>query len=158
MRFFRLLTLLIPLSSCASYYPLPLSNASVQQRLRTPAAKALQVAAAQLHHSLLPPVPLNLRSGLGPDQVAILAVILSPKLRADRDRRGLAAAQLIQAGILPNPSIGYTYGFVTGGLTAGTVPAYGFTGSWDISALVSHGAKVKAARANMQAISLDVAW
>jgi outer membrane protein, heavy metal efflux system len=158
VRFFRLLSLLIPLTSCASYYPLPLSNASVQQRLRTPAAKALQVAAAQLHHPLLPPVPLNLRSGLGPDQAAILAVILSPKLRADRDRRGLAAAQLIQAGILPNPSIGYTYGFVVGGLTAGTVPAYGFTGSWDISALVSHGAKVKAARANVQAISLDVAW
>jgi len=158
VRFFRFLCFSIPLSGCASYHPLPLSNASVQQRLRTPAAKALQVAAAQLHHPLLPPVPLNLRSGLGPDQAAILAVILSPKLRADRDRRGLAAAQLIQAGILPNPSIGYTYGFVVGGLTAGTVPAYGFSGSWDISALVSHGAKVKAARANVQAISLDVAW
>jgi outer membrane protein TolC len=38
------------------------------------------------------------------------------------------------------------------------VTAYGFTGSWDISALVSHGAKVAAARANVQAISLDVAW
>ena len=36
--------------------------------------------------------------------------------------------------------------------------AFGFTGSWDISALVSHGAKVAAARANVQAISLDLAW
>jgi cobalt-zinc-cadmium efflux system outer membrane protein len=158
VRFYYILLLLISLSSCASYRPLPLSNASIQQRFRMPALKALQIAAAQLHHPLLAPVPLNLRSGIGPDQAAILAVILNPKLRADRDRRGLAAAQLIQAGILPNPSIGYTYGFVVGGLTAGTVPAYGFTGSWDISALVSHGAKVKAARANVQAISLDVAW
>jgi cobalt-zinc-cadmium efflux system outer membrane protein len=149
---------IISLSGCASYHSLPLSNASVQQRLRTPAAKALQIAAAQLHHPLLAPVPLNLRSGIGPDQAAILAVILNPKLRADRDRRGLAAAQLIQAGILPNPSIGYTRDFVTGGNTAGTVTAFGFTGSWDISALVSHGAKVAAARANVQAISLDVAW
>ena len=121
-------------------------------------ARALQVAAAQLHHPLLAPVPFNLRAGIGPDQAAILAVILSPKLRADRDRRGLAAAQLIQAGILPNPSIGYAYGFVVGGLTAGTVSAYGFTGSWDISALVSHSAKVAAARANLQAINLDIAW
>ena len=158
MRFLRFLLFLIPLSGCASYHPLPLSNASVQQRLRTPAAKALQIAAAQLHHPLLAPVPLNLRRGIGPDQAAILAVILNPKLRADRDRRGLAAAQLIQAGILPNPSIGYTRDFVTGGNTAGTVTAFGFTGSWDISALVSHGAKVAAARANVQAISLDVAW
>ena len=158
VRFFRLLSLLIPLSSCASYHPLPLSNASVQQRLRTPAAKALQIAAAQLHHPLFAPVPLNLRRGLGPDQAAILAVILTPKLRADRDRRGLAVAQLIQAGILPNPTIGYTRDFVTGGATHGTVTAFGFTGSWDISALVSHNAKVAAARANVQAISLDVAW
>jgi hypothetical protein len=45
------------------------------------AARALQVAAAQLHHPLLAPVPLNLRSGIGPDQAAILAVILSPKLK-----------------------------------------------------------------------------
>jgi len=158
VRFFRLLFFLIPLSGCASYQPLPLSHASVQQRLRTPAAKALQVAAEQLHHPLLAPVPLNFRSGLGPDQAAILAVILNPKLRADRDRRGLAAAQLIQAGIIPNPTIGYTRDFVTGGNTAGAVTAFGFTGSWDTSALVSHGAKVAAARANVQAISLDVAW
>ena len=126
MRFLRFLLFLIPLSGCASYHPLPLSNASVQQRLRTPAAKALQIAAGQLHHPLLAPVPLNLRRGIGPDQAAILAVILNPKLRADRDRRGLAAAQLIQAGILPNPSIGYTRDFVTGGNTAGTVTAFGF--------------------------------
>jgi outer membrane protein TolC len=158
VRFSRFLFFFIPLSGCASYHPFPLSNASVQQRLRRPAAKALQIAAAQLHHPLLAPVPLNLRSGIGPDQAAILAVILNPKLRADRDLRGLAAAQLIQAGIIPNPTIGYTHDFVTGGNTAGTVSAYGFTGSWDISALVSHGAKVAAARANVQAISLDVAW
>jgi outer membrane protein, heavy metal efflux system len=158
VRFFNTLLLLIWLSSCASYRPLPLSNASVQQRLRTPAAKALQIAAAQLHHPLLAPVPLNFSSGIGPDQAAILAVILSPKLRAERDRRGLAVAQLIQAGILPNPAVGYTRDFVTGGNTAGTVTAFGFTGSWDISALVSHSAKVAAARANVQAICLDVAW
>ena len=158
VRFFYILLLLISLSSCASYRPLPLSNASIQQRFRMPALKALQIAAAQLHHPLLAPVPLNLRSGIGPDQAAILAVILNPKLRADRDRRGLAAAQLIQAGILPNPTIGYTRDFVTGGNTVGTVTAFGFTGSWDISALVSHSAKVAAARANVQAISLDVAW
>ena len=78
VRFFNILLLLVSLSSCASYRPLPLSNANIQQQLRTPALKALQVAAAQLHHPLLAPVPLNLRSGIGPDQAAILAVILNP--------------------------------------------------------------------------------
>jgi hypothetical protein len=38
------------------------------------------------------------------------------------------------------------------------VTAFEFTGSWDISALIGHRAKVTAARANVQAISLDVAW
>jgi hypothetical protein len=98
VRYSRFLVFFIPLSRCASCHPLPLSNASVQQRLRKPAAKALQIAAAQLHHPLLAPVPLNLRSGIGPDQAAILAVILNPKLRADRDRRGLAAAQITERG------------------------------------------------------------
>jgi cobalt-zinc-cadmium efflux system outer membrane protein len=155
---FKILLFLISLSGCASYHPLSLSHASVRQLLRRPSAKALQVAAAQLHHPLLAPVRLNFRNGIGPDQAAILAVILNPKLRADRDRKGLAAAQLIQAGILPNPTVGYSRDLVTGGNTAGTVSAFGFTGSWDISALVSHSAKVAAARANVQAISLDVAW
>ncbi|HEY2123612.1 MAG TPA: TolC family protein [Chthoniobacterales bacterium] len=131
---------------------------SIQQRLHTPAAKALQIAAVQLHHPLLAPVSLDLRSGLGPDQAAVLAVLLNPKLRADRDRRGVAAAQLIQAGILPNPQIAYTRDFVSGGSTAGTVSAYGITASWEISALISHSAKVEAARANEQAINLDIAW
>ena len=158
MRFLNILYLLLLLSSCALYRPVPLFTVSTQQRLRTPVAKALQIAATQLHHPLLAPVSLNFKSGLGPDQVAVLAVILSPKLRADRDRRGVAAAQLVQAGILPNPQIGYTYDFVTGGNTAATVSAYGFSGSWDTSALISHGAKVAAARANEQAINLDIAW
>jgi outer membrane protein, heavy metal efflux system len=158
LRSFSVLLFLVSLIGCTSYQPLILSNASVRQRLRTPGAKALQIAAARLHHTLFAPIPVNLKSGIGPDQAAVLAVILNPKLRADRDRRGLAAAQLIQSGILPNPSIGYTRDFVTGGNTAGTVSAYGFTGSWDISALVSHGAKVQAARANLQAINLDIAW
>jgi outer membrane protein, heavy metal efflux system len=158
VRFVFILLFLISLSSCTSYRPLPFSSVKVQQRLRRPAAKALQIAAAQLHHPLLPPIRLNFVSGLGPDQIAVLAVILSPKLRADRDRRGVAVAQLLQAGILPNPQIGYNYDFVTDGNTAGTVSAYGFSGSWDVSALITHSAKVEAARANEQAINLDIAW
>ena len=123
-----------------------------------PAEKNLQIEAAQLQHPLLDPVPVDPKSGIGPDQAAVLSVILNPKLRADRDRRGLAAAQLIQAGLLPNPQIGYTLDPVTGGNSGHTVTAYGITVGWDISALISHGAKVGAARANVHAIELDIAW
>jgi cobalt-zinc-cadmium efflux system outer membrane protein len=152
-----ILSSLVLVSGCAQYHPLPLSGANVQSR-RLPAEKVLQVQAAQIHHPLLPAVAIHLESGIGPDQAAILAVILSPKLQADRDRRGVASAQLIQAGLLPNPQIGYTHDFVTGGNTAGTVSAYGFTGSWDIVSLINHGAKIASAKNNVAAINLDIAW
>jgi outer membrane protein, heavy metal efflux system len=158
MRIIRLSFFLILLGGCASYHPLLLSSSNVQERLRGPTAKALQIEAAQFHHPLLDPVPVNLRAGIGPDQAAILAVILNPKLQADRDRRGLAAAQLLLAGVLPNPQVGYTLTPVTGGNTAGTVTGYGFSLGWDVSSLPSHGAKVNAARLNTRAIDLDIAW
>jgi hypothetical protein len=69
---------------------------------------------------------VDLRSGIGPDEAATIAVYANPALRAIRNRRGLAAAQLIQAGILPNPVVSYARDFVTGGNTAGAVTAYNF--------------------------------
>jgi outer membrane protein TolC len=158
VKVFSVMLGVIAVSSCTGYHPLALSQSYVEQKLRIPAEKTLRVDAAQIHHPLLAPVSLNLRNGIGPDQAAVLAVLLNPTLRANRDRRGLAAAQLIQAGILPNPTIGYGRDIVAGGSTLGTVAAYGFTGSWDISGVVSRGAKVEAARANVQAIDLDIAW
>jgi hypothetical protein len=155
---FSVMLAVTAVSGCTSYQPLALSQRRVEQKMQMPAEKALRVDAAQIHHPLLPPVSLNLGNGIGPDQAAVLAVLLNPTLRADRDRRGLAAAQLVQAGILPNPTIGYGRDFVAGGSTKGTIAAYGFTGSWDISGVVSCGAKVDAARANVQAIDLDIAW
>jgi outer membrane protein, heavy metal efflux system len=155
---FSVMLAVTAVSGCTSYQPLALSQRRVEQKMQMPAEKALRVDAAQIHHPLLPPVSLNLGNGIGPDQAAVLAVLLNPTLRADRDRRGLAAAQLVQAGILPNPTIGYGRDFVAGGSTKGTIAAYGFTGSWDISGVVSRGAKVDAARANVQAIDLDIAW
>ncbi|PYL22649.1 MAG: hypothetical protein DMF37_11705 [Verrucomicrobia bacterium] len=44
---------------------------------------------------------IDVARGIGPDEAAAIALYSNPALRAIRDRRGLAAAQLIQAGILP---------------------------------------------------------
>jgi outer membrane protein TolC len=79
-------------------------------------------------------------------------------LRAIRDRRGLAAAQLIQAGILPNPAVSYARDFVTGGSTAGTRDGYTFSAGWEFSALIPFLPKQTAARKNFQSVDLDVAW
>src|SRR5260221_7742246 len=141
-----------------SYHAQPLLGLGREGKLRARSLNALEVDVAQLHHPLLPPIALSSKRGIGPDQAAVLSVLLSPKLVAERDRRGLAQAQLVQAGVLPNPSVGITRDFVTGGFTTGAFNPYGFNASWDVSSLVSHGAKVKAARTNVDAVSLDVAW
>jgi outer membrane protein TolC len=149
---------------CVAYHPQPLNRAAVERALEPPPIKVLRVAAEQICHPMLRPVAFDVREGseigegIGPDQAAVLAVLLNPSLRADRTRRGLACAQLIQAGLLPNPQVGYTTDFVTGGNTAGTVTAYGFTASWEITSLITHAAKVSAAKANARSVDLDIAW
>src|SRR5260221_14030190 len=141
-----------------SYHAQPLLGLGREGKLRARSLNALEVDVAQLHHPLLPPIALSSKRGIGPDQAAVLSVLLSPKLVAERDRRGLAQAQLVQAGVLPNPSVGITKDFVTGGFTKGAFNPYGFSASLEVSSLVIHGAKSKSARANVDAVSLGLSW
>jgi outer membrane protein TolC len=64
----------------------------------------------------------------------------------------------MQAGILPNPQLGYGLEFPTGGDTVGTVNAFGLTLSWDLAQLVSRAARLKASQAKKVSVDLDVAW
>lgn len=149
---------LLLLSACSIYHPKPLTEAAVEGSLEVPDAAALRVAASKIEHPILRPVEIDLSNGVNPDEAAVLAVLLNPTLRADRDRRGLATAQLVQAGVLPNPQITYGRDFVVGGNTAGTVTAFGFGASWDVTSLVTLSTRREAARANVRSVDLDVAW
>src|SRR4051812_34881647 len=117
------------LAGCAHYQSQPLSKDSVEQVLAVPDDQSLRIAASQFRHPVLQPIEINPQSSLSPDQVAVLSVIVNPDLRADRNRRAVAQAQLMQAGLLPNPQ-----------LSAGVEPPIGgpdpYTGynlgiSWD---------------------------
>jgi outer membrane protein TolC len=70
----------------------------------------------------------------------------------------LAQAQLIQAGILPNPTFSYSLDIPMAGATAGTVKGYGLGLTYDIVSLLTHNAKVAAAQNQAGAVDLDVAW
>ena len=118
----------------------------------------LRIPASRFDDPKLKSQVVDLRSGIGPDEAATIAVYANPALRAIRDRRGLAAAQLIQAGILPNPVVSYARDFVTGGNTAGAVTAYNFSAGWEFSALVPFLPKQTAARKNFRSVELDFAW
>lgn len=117
-----------------------------------------QVPVSRFQNRSSEQLSVHLGRGIGPDEAAAIALYSNPALRAIRDRRGLAAAQLIQAGILPNPVVSYGRDFVSGGNTAGTVTAYNFTAGWEFSALVPFLPKQTAARKNFCAVDLDVAW
>src|SRR5206468_5351640 len=118
----------------------------------------LRISISRFQNNPPEPLAIDLRSGIGPDEAAAIALYSNPALRAIRDRRGLVAAQLVQAGILPNPVVSYSRDFVTGGNTAGTTTGYNFTAAWEFSALVPFLPKQTAARKNFRSVDLDVAW
>ncbi|PYI83361.1 MAG: hypothetical protein DME54_02825 [Verrucomicrobia bacterium] len=129
----------------------PIQATSSSERIfRVPASRFQNRPSDQLS--------VDLRRGIGPDDAAAIALYSNPALRAIRDRRGLAAAQLIQAGILPNPVVSYARDYVTGGNTAGTVTGDNFTAAWEFSALIPFLPKQTAARKNFRSVDLDVAW
>lgn len=86
----------------------------------------------------------------------MLAVLINPVLRADRDRAGVSTAQLIVAGILPNPQLSYSRDFVTSG--PGITNPFGIGIAWDFTSLITRGAKVRSARAALDSIRMDIAW
>lgn len=153
-----LLLLTLTLTGCATYNPMPLDKDAVDRALAPLPLESISIKAQMIHHPLLRPVNFDLGDGLPPDEAAILAVIANPQLRALRDQKGLAQAQLIQAGILPNPQFSYSLDLPMAGATQGTVKAYGLGLSWDIVSLLTRSAKMAAARNQAAAVDLNVAW
>jgi outer membrane protein, heavy metal efflux system len=146
------------LGGCQSYHPKPLSDAAVEQALQMPEAGILQVRAAELRHPILRPIKLDPRKALSPDEAAVLAVLLNPSLRAARDQRGLANAQVVQAGLLPDPELAYSLDVPTGGETTGTVDGFGIELSWEATSLITRKTKQNVAEAHRAAVEMDVAW
>src|SRR5438552_8954773 len=128
----------------------PMQGAAIETTLRVPALRFQNRSPEQLS--------IDLHRGIGPDDAATIALFSNPALRSIRDRRGLASAQLIQAGILPNPVVSYERDYVTGGNTRGTKTGYTFSAGWEFSALIPFLPKQTAARKNFRSVDLDVAW
>ena len=110
-----LLLLLVISSGCTSYHPLHLTSEAVEKKLALPSPKDIRIMAGSLDHPVLKPIDFDDRDGLSPDEAAVLAVLVNPSLMVQRDNRSLAGAQLVQAGLLPNPQFSYNINFPTGG-------------------------------------------
>jgi outer membrane protein TolC len=149
---------LFVLPGCAAYHPKPLDEQAVSERLKSPVTETIRIEALEIKHPILKPQTIDFKKGISAADAAIIAVIANPSLRTERDRRGIAGAQLLQAGILPNPAFTYSMDFPTGGATRGTVNGYGLTLDWTINSLFTRGARVDSARAAATSVDLEVAW
>jgi outer membrane protein TolC len=139
------------LAGCAApgVRPLPTTPSSVGSVLR------LERAPEKLDLAPLPKRTVD-PARLSPVDVAILAVLNNPDLKAKRAATGVAAAQVFAAGLLPDPQIGISADFPDPGQQATT--AYGVVPSLDIGALIARSPALKAARAQRRRSDLELLW
>ncbi|MHB1022038.1 MAG: TolC family protein [Acidobacteriaceae bacterium] len=134
------------LSGCATYHPVPLPTAPDLAK-----APSLTLSAREFWLPGLKPHPFP-KDGLDETAVITLAVFDNPDLKAARLQAGVASAQLLQAGLLPDPQV--STGFGNSALHYG----YDVGLSEDIQALMTRGAARAAASAQQQQVHLDILW
>lgn len=127
----------LQLTGCASYAPLPLKRAPELAASPTPLATA-------------PSGPASL------EDIDRLTLANNPDLRAARARRGVARAQLSEAGVLPNPQITLSYPFVVGGVDG--VDAFNAGFSQDLKAIILRPAKIQAAASAVKEVDASLLW
>lgn len=153
-----LLLSIILLWGCTYYRPVPFTAKAIQKKLAVPAGDVIKIKASRISHPILRPVNFDMRDGLSPDEAAVLAIIANPSLKAIRNARNLASAQLLQAGILPNPHISYSFESPAGNNASDKVNAWSMKFDWNITSLVAREAHKSKARFNARSIDLTVAW
>lgn len=148
---------LLVLAGCSTYRAKPLDQAAVDQALEPKPLEAVVAAASQIRHPLVRPIEIDGRGGYTPDEIAVMVVIASPELRALRDQQGVADAQVIQAGLLPNPTFNYELDHPDAYPDpVGTQYSAGLT--WNLTSILTHRSQVAAARAAAKSVNLSIAW
>jgi len=143
---------------CAFTGPEPLRPAAEIAAAPLP-AESLREALLALRNSLLADRPVDWSDGLDPDEAALFAAANNPELRAARAARAEAAAELLEAGLFPNPVFGGDAAQPTSGPDSDSlVLSYGLSLSIDTQSLVTRSARVDAARANAASVDLGLAW
>lgn len=134
------------LSGCQLYHAKPLPTAA--DLLQAP---PLTVPAKQFGPPEFKPHP-SPTNGLDEMAVITLAVYNNPDLKSARADDDLADAQVMEAGLLPDP-------VVSGGLAKSTMfTGYNIGLSEDIQALITRGAAKASAKAHARQVNLEILW
>ena len=154
-RILRLLpvSVLFLLSACATYHPLPLPK----QSPLTTNLDAIKVRAAKLHSGKNSSHIINPGDGLDLTEVAVIAVLANPELRAERARLGVVSAQAFAAGLLPDPQLASSLDHPAAG-NPGLVNAWSMGLSYDLNSLINHQARLDAEQGAQTQVKLEVLW
>lgn len=139
------------LSGCTVYHASPLEpeRGSAFAALTVPAGTTLP-AGLRTH-------PFDPSDGLDATEVAMLAIVGSPALRALRAQAEVGRAQAFAAGLLPDPVLGFSRDQPSAG-QAGAATAYSGALSWDIGQLATYGARREAGRHTDEQVDLALLW
>ena len=139
------------LAACATAGPQPLPDAPSS----VATAAELRVDPASLRLDPLKTIVIDARDGFDPDEIAVLAVLNSPDLRAKRAAAKVSEAQVFDAGLLPDPQITIGADFPA---TQGASLAYSLAAALDIQALLTRSAGLAAAKSGARQADLDLLW
>lgn len=142
------------LSACATYAPMPLDQNPAT--LTLPFAAVLSQDAMAISRPYLTPTPLDLTQPVDLNAIAVIAVVASPDLKAQRVRAGVSDAQLFAARLLPDPTISLGIDHIL----SGPDPVDNLVGQVvaDLNALRTRRVVLAGARAAASQVRLDLAW
>jgi outer membrane protein TolC len=137
---------------CASYRPLPLP----ERPDLLDQVPSLEVPARTLGLPAVAGRPFEPRDGLDMTEVAVLAAVHNPALRAARLQVGVARAQLFAAGLLPDPQLSLAGDTVTGG--PGTTQAYNLGLNYGLTEILTRSSRMDATQHDEERVSLEILW
>ncbi|HVC11146.1 MAG TPA: TolC family protein [Burkholderiales bacterium] len=141
----------LALAGCATYRPVPLPQRAVLVREVTDLRHVVPGPRAGE-----PSRDIDVAKSLDIDEIGMLAILNDPELLSERGAMSAARAGLLQASLLPNPSVGLGYAALLGG--PGTSPSYTASLSQDIASLVTYRARVQSARAQVSQVNAELLW
>ena len=143
----------ILVAGCVAYEPVPLDGAAELASLRATTLDGVRVEHARPGQAEgATSRAIDLSDGLDEDELVAVALTLSPALRTKRLEAGDAQAQLIEAGLWPNPEIGVSWRTAIGGATGQSADADLLI---DLLQPWRRGARVDAATARTKEVAAD---
>ena len=142
------------LAGCATYRAAPLADGGAV--LAEPIQAELAKLAAALDHPRLKPLAIDFSRPLTPDELAVIAVVSNPDLKAARTKAQLAEAQVFSAGLLPDPQVNLTYDKLLSG--PDSFDAVGGALVYELNALRTRGVTLAGERASQRQVRYDLAW